>query len=55
MFLPTVAQLWPSSIGGWSTALAGGVEVTLGPPLAWVASMVFLAVVAGGYFAREDL
>jgi len=55
MFLPTVAQLWPSSIGGWSTALVGGIEVAPGPPLAWVAGMVFLAVVAGGYFAREDL
>jgi len=55
MFLPTLAQMWPSSIGGWSTALAGGSAVTPGPPLAWIAAMVFLAVVAGGNFARADL
>lgn len=55
MFLPSVAQLWPSSIGGWSTALAGGNAVTLGPPVAWLAGMIVLAVVARGAFAREDL
>jgi ABC-type transport system involved in multi-copper enzyme maturation permease subunit len=55
MFLPAVAQLWPSSIGGWSTALAAGGPIVLGPPLAWIAGMVVLAVLAGRHFAREDL
>ena len=55
MFLPTVAQLWPSSIGGWSTALAAGGPIVLGPPLAWITGMVVLAVFALRRFAREDL
>jgi ABC-type transport system involved in multi-copper enzyme maturation permease subunit len=55
MFLPAVALMWPSSIGGWSTALAAGGPVALGPPLAWIAGMVVVAVAALGRFAREDV
>jgi hypothetical protein len=55
MFLPAVAEMWPSSIGGWSTALAGGGSVVIGPPLAWLAGMIIVAVGALGRFAREDL
>jgi ABC-type transport system involved in multi-copper enzyme maturation permease subunit len=55
MFLPTVAQMWPTSIGGWSTALAAGGPIVIGPPLAWIAGMVIVAAGALGRFAREDL
>jgi len=53
--LPDVAQVWPTSIGAWSSAVAGGLPITLGPPIAWLASMPILIVIGVLSFWREDM
>lgn len=54
-FLRGFAELWPTSIGAWSTAVATGQSASVMTPVVWALVTLVVAVVAADQFGRRDL
>jgi ABC-type transport system involved in multi-copper enzyme maturation permease subunit len=53
--VPVVAEVSPTSIGGWAMSVAKGQPASLLTPVGWLISMAVLAIAAKLVFDRQEL